>query len=250
MVTDTIVPLLEAGKLRFVSGIRKILPEGTIELQSGEVLQADAIIFCTGYDIDKTLSTPVQRLGELRLPKLYHNIYHPEYPTSLAYLTFWFTIGGITELGDLAAMGIAQVFAGRFKLPNHASMEKRIQVSHRFVNELALRSPKPITFQAAARCVDRGPWITFLHEAAGTEVPSKLGYGLRGWIYWLTDREFCNLLMTGVNSIHVARLFDGRPGSRRKWKDAREAIIKVNEDVKRMEKELEASHQVEKKEMS
>jgi dimethylaniline monooxygenase (N-oxide forming) len=242
MVTDTIVPLLEAGRVKFVSGVRKITAVGDVELQDGHVMRPDAMIFCTGYNIDTTLSTEVQRVGDLQLPRLYHNIYHPEHPTSLAYLTFWYTIGGIYELGDLAAMGIAQVFAGRFKLPDHDFMQRRIEASHDFVNQLASRSPQPITFQGAARCVDRGPWITFLHEAAGTEVPSKLGYGFSGWKFWLSDRKFCHLLMNGVNSIHVARLFDGRPGSRPRWEGARKAIIEANEDVRRIEEERKAQY--------
>ena len=135
-------------------------------------------------------------------------------------------------------MGIAQVFTGRYRLPSRNDMNKHIDAHHAFVNDLASRVPSPISLQAAARCLDRGPWITFLHEAAGTEALERLSYGWKGWQFWWSDRKFCHLLMAGVNSIHVARLFDGRPGARKRWAGARRAIIEANDDLQRIEKEL------------
>jgi dimethylaniline monooxygenase (N-oxide forming) len=238
MVTDTMVPLLEAGKIRFVPEITRILEGGQVEFKDRQTLHVDAIVFCTGYNIDPTLSKIVQRDGDLQLPRLYKNIYHPDYPNSLAFLTFWYTASGIYEVGELASMGIAQVFSGRYQLPTRARLNKDIDASHAFVNDLATRVPHPITLQSAARCLDRGPWLTFLHEIAGTQVMTNLGFGWIGWWFWWSDREFCRLLMTGVNSIHTARLFDGRPGSRKKWDGARRAIIQANQDVACIEEKL------------
>ena len=86
--------------------------------------------------------------------------------------------------------------------------------------------------------------MTFLHDAAGTDVLRKLGYGLAGWRFWYQDRDFCHMLMTGVNSIHTSRLFEGRPGSRKQWDGARRAIIEANEDLSRIEREMrEADHE-------
>ena len=62
--------------------------------------------------------------------------------------------------------------------------------------------------------VQQGPWIKWLNDAAGTGVNENLGYGVQGWMYWLREPKFCSLLMTGVDSPHVMRLFDGR---RKSW---------------------------------
>jgi dimethylaniline monooxygenase (N-oxide forming) len=43
------------------------------------------------------------------------------------------------------------------------------------------------------------------------------------------------MLMDGIYSPHVYRLFDSN-GKRKKWDGAREAIEKVNEDVKKRSK--------------
>jgi hypothetical protein len=52
--------------------------------------------------------------------------------------------------------------------------------------------------------------------------------------------------MTGISSIHVSRLFDGPPRSRKKWLGARQAIIDANEDLDRIEVELREKHEAHK----
>lgn len=56
--------------------------------------------------------------------------------------------------------------------------------------------------------------MTWLHDAAGTGVNEKLGYGWKGWWYWLVRNGECRDLMNGVNSPYIWRLFEGR---RKKW---------------------------------
>ena len=75
------------------------------------------------------------------------------------------------------------------------------------------------------------PWIT---QMAGCDIDDQLGYFTwNSWKLWWQDRQFYDVLVNGVWSPHVYRLFDSsRPGGRKKWDGAREAIIRVNEDVK------------------
>jgi dimethylaniline monooxygenase (N-oxide forming) len=109
-------------------------------------------------------------------------------------------------------------------------MRKEIDERHAWLLETA-RSSKGVS--AHAHSVKAGPWIHFLHDAAGTGVNEKLGYGWRGWLYWLSDFSLCNALMGGVLTPHAWRLFNGR---RKKWDGARDAIIQVSEEVNRMKK--------------
>ena len=152
MVTDTVVPLIEAGKVGFVPGIRRVQDDGKVELQDGRVVHADAIIYCTGYDIDPVLSRCVDRVGDLKLARLYHNIYHPDYPDSLAYLTFWHTIAGKASptksivFNALISL-IAQVLV-RWEI-------SRLWASHR-------SSPVYISSQAAAQW--RSASATIIHS--------------------------------------------------------------------------------------
>jgi dimethylaniline monooxygenase (N-oxide forming) len=75
-----------------------------------------------------------------------------------------------------------------------------------------------------------GPWYTFLNSAAGTGVDENLGYGLKGWKFWMREGKLSNLMMRGVMTPYMYRVFDGR---RRKWEGARDAIVAANEDAKK-----------------
>jgi dimethylaniline monooxygenase (N-oxide forming) len=175
-----------------------------------------------------------QRFRVPPLARLYKNIFLPSYPDSIAYLCNWGLGDGIMPIGDLASLAIAQVWKGNFPLPSEEHMNRDIDAHHAWARSMAGQAG---TF---GEVVQQGPWINWLNEAAGTGINENLGYGLRGWMFWLWQPNFCSLVMTGVDSPHVMRLFDGR---RKSWAGAREAIIRVNKDAQMRIKE----HQEEKK---
>jgi dimethylaniline monooxygenase (N-oxide forming) len=72
-------------------------------------------------------------------------------------------------------------------------------------------------------------WMAWANEAAGTGLSKNLGWGSAGWAFWYRDRALCGMLMDGIHTPFVYRLFDGR---RKKWEGAREQILKANERVK------------------
>lgn len=238
IISDTILSLLESGSVALLLGIRKVHEDGSIEIEDGRCIDTDVIIFCTGYVRSDDCTRVVKFDGDLALPRLFHNIYHPDHADSLAYMTFWHAPTGICEAADLMAMGIAQVFSGRYQLPIIADMNKQIGRTHAFVNGLASRAAGPIASSAAEKLQDEGPWRVFLNDAAGTEVNEKLGYSFAGWNFWWQERDLCNLLMTGTDSLHVYRLFDGREGGRVKWDGARNAIAQANAELKELKKRL------------
>jgi len=59
-------------------------------------------------------------------------------------------------------------------------------------------------------------------EIAGTGTDSYLGYGWKGWWFWVYDFRLCNLLM-GFDTPLAERLFAGK---RKRWEGAREAIFR------------------------
>lgn len=177
----------------------------------------DVIIFCTGYRADYSIMPLVKASSEERpsakemedppnapLTRLYKNIFSPSHPDSIAYHTNWALGVGIMTIGDLAAMAITQVWQGTFCLPSQERMNIEIDAHHSWLKSLAgPESARPET-------INEGLWIKWLNDAAGTRVNDNLGYGLHGWWYWMCQPSFCNLLMGGVDSPHVMRLFDGR----------------------------------------
>ena len=206
-----------------------------MELDNGTNIEVDAVVCCTGYTTSFSLATDLityrrssgaQTNGTSRtlppLARLYKNIFSPEYPDSIAFTNNWQAGDGIMALSDLVAMAITQVFAGNFDLPSRDEMEREIDEHHNWVEWMADGQG------THAELIDKEPWMDWLHSAAGTGVNENLGYGWQGWKFWLTDRVFCDMLMTGIDSPHIARLFDGR---RKKWVGAREALVKADEDL-------------------
>lgn len=241
IVSDTLIPLLEAGHVKSVPGIKRVLTDGRVELTDGRIIWADAIIFATGYEPQgkSHLCNVVDfDSGDDNIPlaRLYQNIYHPRYSDSLAYMTFWHLPTGICEVADLLAMGIAQVFSGRHTLPPLDQMNAQIGAHQSFVRSLAKHAAKAVSVAAAEKLLDEGPWRYALHDFAGTQVNEKLGYALEGWKFWWQDREMSDMLMTGIDTPLAYRLFDGRPGTGRlKWTGARAAIMEANKELKEFE---------------
>jgi dimethylaniline monooxygenase (N-oxide forming) len=83
-----------------------------------------------------------------------------------------------------------------------------------------------------------------VRDTAGMRVDEMLGYGLKGWGFWLRDWKFCNLLMGGIESPLVDRQFEGK---RKKWEDARRSIVEQNQEA---EEKARGENMLKKKEES
>ncbi|KAJ4366285.1 hypothetical protein N0V83_007921 [Neocucurbitaria cava] len=236
IVSDSLVPCLEQGSIISVAGIRRVLGESEVELDDGKILEVDAIIWCTGYkasfsildeQFDPSSRSPPSAWSTAAgsnnkaLFRLYLNVFSLEKPDSLAFLgNVQFALGGF-QIFDMASQAIAQVWAGNSTLPSKALMTKAVGEHHDWLAAQAQRgyNVSPGTFDAA-------PWLRAMDDLAGTGVNEYLGYGLKGWLFWLKDRPFCNLLMGGLWSPHIHRVFEGK---RKAWTGARKAIERVNE---------------------
>ncbi|KAF3940055.1 hypothetical protein ABW19_dt0209252 [Dactylella cylindrospora] len=232
IISDNLVGALEAGQIQSVPSLRRVTGKDTVELTDGTSLTIDTIIFCTGYKTEYSILEPeydpttattkawheAPGSNNKPLPRLYQNIFSLKAPQSLAFL------GGVAfptpafVIYDLATMAIAQVWKGTSKLPSEIDMEKAVDEHHEWVVSLAKRG------SVYPGIVKPGPWTHWVNDAAGTGVNEMLGYGLSGWSFWWRDRAFCNLLMDGLASPHMYRVFDGK---RKKWDGVREAIEKV-----------------------
>jgi dimethylaniline monooxygenase (N-oxide forming) len=245
VVSDTLVPCLQNGSIESVHGIMRILSSTEVELEDGQILNVDAIIYCTGYRSDFSLLSPAYDPTSLpstwldapgsngkSLFRLYHNVFSLEKPESLAFLgNVHVTLGGF-HIFDMASMAITQVWAGRSCLPSKADMKNAADRHDDWLAEMAQR-----VYNVSPGQCDAGTWVKAMDDVAGTGVNEYLGYGWRGWLFWLKERRFCNLLMGGIWSPHIHRVFSGK---RAAWEGARQAIEKVNERVAGTRKEAKA----------
>jgi dimethylaniline monooxygenase (N-oxide forming) len=247
IINDKIVNLMRKGEVSVVQSMRRILSSGDIELVDSEILSdVDTIILCTGYQYNYSLVpksiSPIRhtnsqweasRASNNRpLPRLYQGILSLDYPDSLAYLGVSGYPSSQMPLCDLVTMAVAQIWKGAYKLPSTVEMEAEVDKRHAWLLEMAALGG-PAVFPGSLKV---GPWMQWLHKVAGTGVNERLGYGLSGWFYWMTNMSYCRSLMDGINSPHIWRLFDGR---RKKWDGADKAVRLLNEEAKA--RQLEAS---------
>lgn len=254
VVSDTLVSHLRSGAVRSVPGVRRLRAPSTVELlagegeEEGEVLEGvDAVICCTGFRNDYSilssfhdgdgrfdpsadpppewLRTPGSRGRPL--PRLYQNVFSLEAPGSLAFVgSVWFATGAFF-VADMASMCVAQVWAGKARLPPRARMEAWADGHARGVARLAReRGAAPLPAAVSA-----GEWLAWADETAGTGLLARTGWGWKGWVFWARRRRLWRMVVDGPLTSAAWRLFD--EGRRRPWEGAEGVIERVNEEAAR-----------------
>ncbi|RMZ77703.1 hypothetical protein DV738_g4246, partial [Chaetothyriales sp. CBS 135597] len=257
-ISDTLVPALESGDIESVDSIKEILGGSSVQLADGKLVEVDTIIFCTGYHVDYSVVGEFDPFLDTRhtdlsddatkqseppadspsdparlnppIPRLYQNLLSLAHPDSLAFLGTAASPAAAFPLADLATMAIAQFWKpDPQQLPSRAEMNAWVRSHLAWAESIRARGP------FNTRLVFGPDWEAWTEKIAGTRVSEHLGYGPTGWAFWAKDRKFCNLLMDGLYSPHLYRLFDSG-GRRKAWDGAREAIIKANESTGRTAK--------------
>ncbi|KAK7432321.1 hypothetical protein QQZ08_001269 [Neonectria magnoliae] len=233
VVSDTLIDRLQAGDIKSIHGIKKIVGPREIELQDGQLVEADVIICCTGYkysfDLLDSQASPVADKSSTwldapgskgrPLPRLYQNVFSLKEPSSLAFLGCAWFVTSAFSLADIASMCIAHIWAGHSKLPTQTEMERWMELQEKRISSLAQRGTV-IPASVPAR-----DWLVWADKTAGMGVEENMGWGWRGWLFWLKERRLWNMLMDGPQTAAVWRLFDGK---RKKWDGARAEIEQAN----------------------
>lgn len=238
VVSDTLIANFRSKAVEPIVGIRRFIGGRKMELTSGEVIEADAVICCTGYNNDFSLlekefdpaSNPPPRWVEAPgsknrpCPRLYQNVFSLKAPDSLAFLGCVFFLNGSFSLADIASMCIAQVWSGRASLPPASEMQRWIDRHEERVCSLAQTGP------VLPASVPPGDWLAWADKTAGMGAAEYLGWGWKGWLFWWRERRLWKLVMDGPSTAAFWRLF---PGRRKGWAGARAEIIRINEEAER-----------------
>lgn len=212
----------------------------------GTELAVDTIIFCTGYRLDFGLLDPSVDPGRdtagwarahgaarVPLPRLYRNLFSLDHPDSLAIMGCAVLPAPAFQMYDLASMVVAQVWAGKSRLPPQHEMER---VADEHVRKVRATAEERGVLSPGM--VNGSEWMRWANELAGTGVDTHLGWGWTGIRFWLTNWRLCGMLMGGVCSPHLYRLFE--TGKRKRWDGAEEEIRRINKKVKGLQAEVEA----------
>lgn len=234
LINDELYGELKAGRVLSVSGLSGFTGPSTAVLSDGKEVEVEVVICSTGYDRNLSLvenmnltdGTPEEPgFRGKRLARLYQNIFPPKYANSVAYFNNIVHDVPMLSLADLAGMAVAQVWKGAAPLPSEDEMNRTIDKHIDWICNLAKDDTVYPEF------LEEATWHRWAHETAGTGILENLGYGLDGWRFWWRESKLCKLLLDGVDSTHMYRLFDGR---RKKWDGAKDAILAANAQAKKL----------------
>ena len=221
IVNDKIADLLYKREVEIVLPIRKMTKTGIVELTDGRLLpDVDTIILCTGYHYDFSLvpnaldptreKNPIwdssKRTNGRELHRLYQGFFSLECPDSLVFLGVCGYPSSQMPLYDLITMAVAQVWKGAVNLPPKAEMKAEVNKRHAFLLASAHEDGPAIL----PHRMNVGVWMKWLHDTAGTGFNEKLTYEWKAWWNWIWGFRYISNFMTGVNSPHLWRLFEGR----------------------------------------
>lgn len=233
---DHIIDALASGSVISLSGIKRFFDSGIETEHDGDV-KVDVVVFATGYHFDYSFLDPDANptryptpgwdgspySNGLPYPRLYQTLFSTTYPTSLAFIgpCQGYTFAAFCH-ADLASQAIAQVWLGNFPLPNQRTIGKWCDDNYAYSLKQIRdwRVPKTGT--------ENGALESWLIKAAGNGMEENLGWGWRGWKFWWRETELWRLIMGGINTPFVYRLFEGRARGRKRWEGAREAITRAN----------------------
>ena len=237
VINEDINPALRAGSITSVSGIKAFTATGVATETDGEI-EVDAVIFCTGYTFDYSIlspeADPTQRptpdwdasphSNGLPYPWLYQTIFPTTYPDSLAFIgpCEGYTFAAFCH-ADLATQAIARVWSSAHPLPSKEEMKRWCEDNYR----LSLK--RIAKYRCPKTGCDGAKLQSWLCAAAGNRVEEKLGWGWEGWKFWWNQSELYRLMVDGIDTPFVYRLFNGTSGSRAEWDGAREAIYEAND---------------------
>lgn len=236
LVSDVLLTHLRSGAVQSLPAVERFCGANQVLLRDGRRIEADAVIFCTGYKADFAILGPrydpaaEPSLGWLMapgsrgrpLPRLYQNVFSLRTASSLAFVgCVWFATGAFM-LADISSMCIAQVWTGKSSLPSPADMQCWTDRQERRIVSLAQQGT------VIPASVEQRAWLAWADRAAGMGVEARLGWGWDGWRFWWTERTLWRMLVDGVRTSVVWRLFDGK---RKRWPGARQEIVRANEDA-------------------
>ncbi|KAH8657697.1 flavin-binding monooxygenase-like-domain-containing protein [Xylariales sp. PMI_506] len=252
--SDDLAANLVSGIAEAVQGIAEISGPRSVTLTDGTVLNdIDDIIVCAGYGYDFSAvpgaGNPIDPQfapdgyaaykaaryynESIPFPRLYQGFLSEQYPDSLSFLGCMLVQGPPFVVYDLVTMALASLWSGAYApgLPSRAEMKRDIDTQYDIIVRLLDRGPIPYPGFRGQNGAESSAW---LNKVAGTGVEAQVGnWSWAAWKLWWEDRKFYGLLMDGIDTPYIYRLFNTSYG-RKAWAGARQQIIDTNKEVQEM----------------
>jgi dimethylaniline monooxygenase (N-oxide forming) len=145
-MNDHIINKLASDEVTNLGRIIRFTNKGVVTAEQGEI-ECDAVIFATGSDFDYSYLSPEAdptnfpapewdthpNSQNLRYPRLYRTIFHPNHVDSLAFFgpCRGFTFAAFSN-ADVISQAIGQLWAGRYPMPSPAEVVRWCDDNYRF----------------------------------------------------------------------------------------------------------------------
>ncbi|KAI1815543.1 FAD/NAD(P)-binding domain-containing protein [Poronia punctata] len=159
-VQEDFIPALRRGDIEPVHGFKDFAGASEVLLEDGTILEVDAVVFCTGYDLDFSImpelemdgaaGMPLRTANDIsrqndttsswrvrgdqtppHIPRLYHMIFPPRFASSAAVLSWMAPTEAVWCVSELASMALAQIWSGEIAVESGAIPKHGPGAGHR-----------------------------------------------------------------------------------------------------------------------
>lgn len=145
------------GRVKMKPNISRI-DRDTVHFEDGSSVQADTIIYGTGYNLSFPFFAPEFISVKDNYFPLYQHVVHPDHP-GLYFVGLLQPLGAVMPLAEVQAKWLAEIISGHCALPSNADMQAWMNRRYEAMRRRYYRSPRH-TLQ-----VDFKPYLHgILHE--------------------------------------------------------------------------------------
>lgn len=112
-----------------------------VRFTDGSVVEADVIVYCTGYKVTFPFFDPSFIAAKDNELPLFLRVFHPAY-AQLSFVGLLQPLGAIMPLAEAQGKWIARYLRGEYALPSRAEMEARIDADTRAMRERYVSSKR------------------------------------------------------------------------------------------------------------
>jgi hypothetical protein len=124
-VSDDVLSRIAHGEITPKPNIAS-LPETTVRFADGSEVEADIVVYCTGYKVTFPFFEP----GLISAPgndlPLFRRVFHPAIP-SVFFIGLLQPVGAVFPLAELQSKWVADHLAGRYLLPSREEVRADIE---------------------------------------------------------------------------------------------------------------------------
>ncbi|CAN7937602.1 unnamed protein product [Ixodes hexagonus] len=211
-MNDALASLIVSGLIHIKKNIIEFIEDGVLFENDKEVTKLDDVIMATGYQFKlPMLSEDVTSVVDNEV-QLYKYVFPPglKHPT-LGIIGLVQPLGSVFPIAEMQARWMAQLLAGKCKLPPQSEMQEDIAQTREALRLRFVNSPRH-TIQ-----VD---WFSYMEDLA-----DRIGARPKLLKYFFTDNELFRALM-GTFVPYQYRLEGPHP-----WAGAREAVLETQQRI-------------------